>query len=191
MLRGRRCFWKIPRITSGSLATPSPGNTGSAKRSLTLMRAPRPRAGQASARGAGGSVGSGPLGCHGFRVRLSGRPPETSSQFLSGYPPSGASRVAPPSKLEDFFPLPNPTRQGSSGFLQQACDPAGPVRYLATKETVGRLEECTGVVEGKPLLPRSRDVGEILLGKLPPRRARPVSRYRKQSGHRGETREKA
>src|SRR5687768_14990412 len=120
-------------MISGSLATPSPGKTGSASSGLTLMQAPRPRTGQASARRADGSVGSGPLGCHGFRVRLSGRPPEPSSQFLSGYPPSGPSHVAPPSKLEDFFPLPNPTRQGSFGFLQQACDLAGPVRLLASE----------------------------------------------------------
>src|SRR5829696_9965767 len=82
-------------------------------------------------------------------------------------------------RFDTTTPLPNPTNQGSFGFLQQACDPAGPLRYLATKETVGRLEECASVVEGKPVLPRSRDVGEILLGKLPRRRARPLSRYRK------------
>src|SRR5215211_8309108 len=86
--------------------------------------------------------------------------------------------------------LPNPTRQGSSRFLQQSCDPVRPVWYLATKETVGNLEECASVVEGKPLLPPSRDVGEVLLGELPRRRVRPLSRYRKQSRHGGETREK-
>jgi hypothetical protein len=53
--------------------------------------------------------------------------------FSRGYLPSGPSRVAPPSKLEDFFPLPNPTLQGSFGFLQQRCDLAGPVRCLASE----------------------------------------------------------
>src|SRR5215211_2125539 len=86
--------------------------------------------------------------------------------------------------------LPNPTRQGSSRFLYQACDALGPVWCLATEETVGNLEECAGVVEGKPILPRTRDVGEILLGELPRRRARPLSSYRKQSRHGGQTREK-
>src|SRR5215210_3422548 len=84
--------------------------------------------------------------------------------------------------------LPNPTCQGSSGFLQQSFDPLRPVWYLATKETLGRLEECAGVVEGKPLLPSSRDVGEVLLGELPRGRAGPLSRYRKLS-RLGETHE--
>src|ERR671913_1284607 len=93
----------------------------------------------------------------------------------------------PPWRLEST--LPNPTRQGSSGFLQQSCDPVWPVWYLATKETLCRLEECAGVVDGKSILPPSRDMREVLLSELPRRRARPLWRYRKLSRHGGETRE--
>src|ERR671912_31703 len=98
--------------------------------------------------------------------------------------------VRNPPQLRFESTLPNPSRQGSSCFLQQSCDPVRPVWYLATKETLGRLEECASVVEGKPLLPRTRDVGEVLLSELPRRRARPLWRYGKQSRHGGETREK-
>src|SRR5215213_6750088 len=74
--------------------------------------------------------------------------------------------------------LPNPTRQGSSGFVQQSFDPLRPVWYLATKETVGNLEECASVVQGKPILPSSRDVSEVLLSEFPSGRAGSLSRYR-------------
>ena len=74
--------------------------------------------------------------------------------------------------------LPNPTSQGSFGFFQHSCDLVRPVWYLATNETVGLLEQYASVLEGKPLMPPSRDVGEILLGELLRSRVRLLSRYR-------------
>src|SRR3712207_8792640 len=76
------------------------------------------------------------------------------------------------------------------GFLQQSCDLVRPVWLLASEKADGNVQDGGGVVEGKPVVPRSRDVGEILLGELPRGRARPLSRYSRQSRHGGETREK-
>ena len=80
--------------------------------------------------------------------------------------------------FDTMTPLPNPTSQGSFGFLQHGCDLVRPVWYLATRDTLGLLEKYASVLEGKPVMPPSRDVGEILLGELLRGRVHLLSRYR-------------